>query len=272
MKKLNTNEVIKKCIKVHGNKYDYSQLVYSGYKEKINIMCHIHGIFSQRCDKHLSVQGCPKCKQNTHKKHNETKRGMSFEDFVTQTKLLYDNSYEYDQKSFVNISSKMKIFCKKCNEWFEQSPKDHLKGCGCRKCGFKKLSIKNCSNIIEFIEKARKIHGDKYDYSKAEYVNAKIKICIICPEHGEFWMKPNVHLNNCGCPKCKQSHMEKEYQGEQHFKPFRWENNEEKLKLRQTRDKIKKELCEKHNISIYYINYNENIKEKLIKLIHYVLD
>ena len=54
-----------------------------------------------------------------------------------------------------------------------------------------------------FIEKARKIHGDKYDYSKAEYINAKTKICIICPKHGEFWQEPYSHVNlGCGCFKC----------------------------------------------------------------------
>ena len=37
------------------------------------------------------------------------------------------------------------------------------------------------------IEKAKRVHGDKYDYSKVEYVNTATKVCIICPEHGEFW-------------------------------------------------------------------------------------
>ena len=49
-----------------------------------------------------------------------------------------------------------------------------------------------------FIEKARKIHGDKYDYSKAEYINARTKTCIICPKHGEFWQIPYSHINR-GC-------------------------------------------------------------------------
>lgn len=313
MKKLSTNEIIKKCVEVHGDKYDYSCLVYNGYKEKINIICPIHGVFLQRCDKHLSGHGCPKCRKGNRKKHNETKRGMTFEEFTTQAKILYNDLYEYDQKTFINVSTKMKIFCKKCNEWFEQIPKEHLRGCGCKKCGLKKLSLKNRSNFIEFIEKAKKIHGNKYDYSKVVYVNAKTKVCIICPKHGEFWQKPNTHLNNCGCPKCRQSHMEEkcelflknnnikyitqhtfewlkfktnlyldfylpeyniaiECQGEQHFNTYRWEDNDIKLKLRQLRDKNKRELCEKHNISIYYINYNENIENKINNILKYVLD
>ena len=53
-----------------------------------------------------------------------------------------------------------------------------------------------------FIERARKIHGDKYDYSKVEYVNNKTKVCIICPIHGEFWQTPDKHLRGQGCRKC----------------------------------------------------------------------
>ena len=59
-----------------------------------------------------------------------------------------------------------------------------------------------------FIKKYRKIHGDKYDYSKVDYINNHTKVCIICPEHGEFWQVPNNHLNGYGCPKCVMSHME----------------------------------------------------------------
>lgn len=56
----------------------------------------------------------------------------------------------------------------------------------------------------EFIEEAKVIHGDKYDYSKVEYVNNHTKVCIICSEHGEFWQTPNNHLSHHGCPKCSK--------------------------------------------------------------------
>ena len=46
------------------------------------------------------------------------------------------------------------------------------------------------------------MHGDKYDYSKVEYVDNVTNVCIICPEHGEFFQRPNNHLNGCGCPEC----------------------------------------------------------------------
>lgn len=54
----------------------------------------------------------------------------------------------------------------------------------------------------KFIEKAKNRHGDKYDYSKVEYINSTAKVCIICKEHGEFWQTPQGHVRGQGCPKC----------------------------------------------------------------------
>jgi flavorubredoxin len=55
----------------------------------------------------------------------------------------------------------------------------------------------------EFIEKAKRIHGDRYDYSKTNYINTRTEVCIICSKHGEFWQKPVEHISRKrGCPKC----------------------------------------------------------------------
>lgn len=53
-----------------------------------------------------------------------------------------------------------------------------------------------------FILKAQLKHENKYDYSKVVYKTIHTKVCIVCPEHGEFWQRPSSHLNGCGCPKC----------------------------------------------------------------------
>lgn len=60
-----------------------------------------------------------------------------------------------------------------------------------------------------FIEKAKQIHGNKYDYSLVEYKNNKTKVKIICPIHGVFEQTPNCHLSLQGCPKCKTPKGEK---------------------------------------------------------------
>ena len=54
-----------------------------------------------------------------------------------------------------------------------------------------------------FIIKARQIHGNKYDYSKSVYKTARSKVCVICPDHGEFYIRPNCHISGKqGCKKC----------------------------------------------------------------------
>lgn len=62
-----------------------------------------------------------------------------------------------------------------------------------------------------FIIDAKRVHGDKYDYSKVEYINNSTKVCIICPVHGEFWQTPNKHLEGRGCPKCSGRYRTTDY-------------------------------------------------------------
>lgn len=54
----------------------------------------------------------------------------------------------------------------------------------------------------QFIKKGGLIHNDKYDYSKVTYVNAVTRVCITCPDHGEFWQTPDKHMRGGGCPRC----------------------------------------------------------------------
>jgi hypothetical protein len=56
----------------------------------------------------------------------------------------------------------------------------------------------------QFIENSIKIHGNKYDYSKVEYVSNKHKVCVTCPLHGEFMQTPNDHIGGHGCRKCSE--------------------------------------------------------------------
>lgn len=63
----------------------------------------------------------------------------------------------------------------------------------------------------EFIKKARKVHGDKYDYSKVEYVKWEAKVRIICRKHGEFLQSPKKHLSGQGCKKCHHAFLSKHF-------------------------------------------------------------
>lgn len=121
---------------------------------------------------------------------------LTKETFIEKARLVHGCKYDYSKVDYKNSATKVCIICPEHGE-FRQTPNSHLMGSGCPKCGGNgRLGTDG------FIEKARKIHGDKYDYSKVEYVSSHKKVCIICPKHGEFWQKPNGHLSGYGCPKC----------------------------------------------------------------------
>ena len=122
-------------------------------------------------------------------------------DFFIKAKIKHNNKYDYSKVDYINSRTKICIICPKHGE-FWQTPANHLHGCGCPKCKNDKIGNNRRLTLFQFIEKAKQIHGDKYDYSKVEYVNNSTKVCIICTEHGEFWQTPGNHLHGCGCPKC----------------------------------------------------------------------
>lgn len=124
-------------------------------------------------------------------------------DFIEKAKKIHGVKYDYSLVNYKNAKTKVSIICKK-HGVFWQTPNSHLNGCGCRKCFYEKHALKAKYNKNIFIKKAKKVHGDKYDYSLVDYRNIKTKVEIICPLHGKFKQTPNCHLNGNGCPKCSE--------------------------------------------------------------------
>ena len=206
-KRLTNDEFIEKARLVHGDKYDYSKMVYIKSNEKVTIICPIHGEFQQKPNQHLNGQGCPSCAPNKKKTTKEC-----IEDF----KKVHGNRYDYSKVNYVNSYTKVCIICPTHGE-FQQKPNQHLNGQGCPKCGLnKKLKRFNSHFTKElFIKKCLEIHGDKYDYSKVEYRGARNTVIIICPIHGEFQQVVSYHLSGNGCQKCgeflKLKHFNEKY-------------------------------------------------------------
>lgn len=188
-----TEEWIEKAQKVHGTKYDYSQVLYKSSQEKICIICADHGPFYQTPNNHLSGRGCHRCARElvtngqTHSK----------EQFIIKAIEIHGNRYEYSQVSYKNNREKVEIICHTHGP-FLQTPANHLSGRGCPQC-----SGKYSPTTEEWVAKARNVHGDLYDYSKVLYKNVHEKVQIVCNQHGTFWQTPGNHINNFqGCPKC----------------------------------------------------------------------
>jgi hypothetical protein len=296
-----TKEWIVSAREVHCDKYDYSKVDYVKSSIKVCIICPEHGEFWQTPNSHLRGCGCPKC---GNKANAERKRSYK-EEFIKKSRKKHGDKYDYSEVEYVNVNTKVHIICPEHGE-FEQLPNSHLQGCGCPKCGIEKMRESISSSKEDFIKKAREVHGNKYDYSKVEYVNNKTKVSIICPEHGEFEQIASYHMCGNGCPKCNLSHLERsvmnyldehgitydyqkrfkwlgrqsldfylpdynvgiECQGKQHFFPVDYFGGDKEFKNTLERDKRKKALCEKHGIKLLYFGNVPNYDTFLGEVVH----
>lgn len=130
------------------------------------------------------------------------------EEFIRNARKIHGDKYDYSRVEYINDSTKVCIICPIHGE-FLKTPSNHLHkrwAQGCPYCAKQILSEKFKKSNDEFISDAITKHSSKYDYSKVQYKNGKAKVCIICPEHGEFWQEPFSHLSGCGCPKCSNNY------------------------------------------------------------------
>ena len=205
-KEKTTETFIEKASSLNGGKYDYSKVDYKSSKDKVCIVCPTHGEFWQTPSGHLMGQGCPLCAKERPNPRNKSK-----EKFIEEAQSVHGSKYEYSSVDYKNSDTKVCIICPKHGPFY-QLPYAHLSGNGCPRCAneqsakrFPFYRIDPSQQLLPkdvFISKSRKAHGDKYDYSKVDYQGYKTKVCIICPEHGEFWQTPDSHWRGNGCPIC----------------------------------------------------------------------
>lgn len=201
-KKLTAEEFITKARAVHGDKYDYSLVEYTGKGEYVTIICPIHGPFEQIANNRMRGKGCPKCK---HKR-------LTREEWIAEFKKVHGDKYDYSKMSYIDHLTPICIVCPIHGD-FWQTPNNHIRKHGCDECGRIKTTEAKTLTSAQFITKAKNVHGDKYNYSLVEYKNNRTKVKIICPEHGVFEQLPDNHLQGKeGCRKClKQSQSDKIY-------------------------------------------------------------
>ena len=283
-----TEDFIKESQSIYGNRYDYSLVEYISSHKKVKIICPEHGVFEKSLIKHR-YQGCPKCKKDTRKYHQE--------DFIERSNKIHHNKYDYSLVNYVNTEINVDIICPK-HGVFNQHPRVHSTGSGCPKCRNEKQGKYKLLNKNIFSDRSKKIHKDKYDYSLVSYKNSVTKVKIICKKHGIFEQLPSSHLNGCGCPSCqiskgeekiksfldrneityKKEHIFKEcryilplkfdfylpnynmcieYDGEQHFNKWHSNDSDKNLSIRISRDMIKNDYCKNNNINILRIKYTQ---------------
>lgn len=296
-------EFIKKANRIHNNKYDYSQVNYINNRKKVCIICPVHGEFWQNPDSHINKKcGCYKC-SNSYP--------LTKESFIKKANEIHNCIYNYEKVKYINNHTKVIIICSE-HGVFKQTPQKHLSGNKCPKCSDHYQMTKR-----DFIKKARKVHGFRYDYTKSKYKKVKEDIKIICKKHGSFYQQPDNHLQGRGCPFCTRKSEAKvkkllkkyfknweiisnkkiwnkyknynhrrfcdfwlekdgikimvEYDGQQHFKPVRFngmsiKNAQKIFKETKIKDKLDSEFCIENNIILHRIKYDESKEESIKKL------
>lgn len=178
-RKFTTEDFIAKAKEIHGDKYDYSRVNYVDDNTKVCIICPKHGEFWKTPAVHNRLnQGCPKCQ-----KENDTinKRKRNLEEFIRKSKERFGDRYDYSKAEYKGVNTEVCIICPEHGPVL-MKPSTHLSNrLGCVKC------TRQVIDTETFIEKSKKIHNNKYDYSNVNYINANTPVRIICPEHGEFW-------------------------------------------------------------------------------------
>lgn len=204
----NFNNLEARFNETHNNKYDYTKSIFTGSRNKIEIICPEHGSFWQTPYSHVIGTGCALCGQ---KAAGNSLRG-STNTFLKNAKEKHNNFYSYLKVKYVHSRTKVTITCPVHGD-FEQAPHSHLRGHGCNKCAlFNNKDIRR-STKEKFILKATAINKDLYDYSKVVYTHTENPVNIICKIHGEFQQTPHDHITKkAGCPSCATYGFKKDKQ------------------------------------------------------------
>jgi ssDNA-binding Zn-finger/Zn-ribbon topoisomerase 1 len=191
---------VAKAIEKHGHHYDYALVNFVNTKTQVTIICPEHGKFRQTPDVHLRGCGCPVCRYIKSAKAN----ALTVEQFKAKAKTVHRNRYDYSQVKYVNINTPVTIMCSDHGP-FQQAPVSHLRRAGCPQCRIERLRKRWRKTKLAFIKEARKVHGDKYDYSRVQYETALDPVTIVCRSHGPFRQTPASHLQGTQCRLCQYS-------------------------------------------------------------------
>lgn len=189
---------IDKAKEVHGDRYDYSKVEWTGIKSKIKIVCNKHDYeFEQQAAKHAYGQGCPKCRFIT----SGNRRRLKHDDIIKQFTNVHGNMYDYSLVEYVKKHKPVRIICNKHGE-FLQTPNNHYRGAGCPSCGRDIVAKLKTLTQEEFERRIRSLYGDQFDLSEAVYINNSTDVEFICKDHGTVYARPANAFNGKLCRKC----------------------------------------------------------------------
>jgi len=190
---LSQADFMSKAITAHGDKYDLRNVVFSGGKNKIEVLCREHGAFHPSAGNFLyRKSGCPSCAAEALGFRSR----LSPDEYIARARSVHGDRFTYGNVVYKANAAYLEIECSK-HGVFTQLAQDHLNGVGCAKCS------KPTFSTASFVDNAMLVHGDRYGYALSDYTGSTTKVSITCKIHGEFVQTPNMHVNESqGCPQC----------------------------------------------------------------------
>lgn len=198
-RRLTQEEFLSKVKAVHGDRYDYSEALYQGQNKKVTIKCKEHGQFSQTPDSHLNGRGCPECGR---KAIGDGSR-LSRDEFLRRL-LELNTGYGLDEVRYESMSRHITLVCKEHGRFSAQAGNVLYRKSGCPKCAVESNGKRSRKSFESYVNRARAVHGERFEYLGVEYENAQAYLMVYCREHGEFRQLANSHLNGVGCIKCSK--------------------------------------------------------------------
>lgn len=224
-------QFVERAKAIHGDKYDYSLVNYKTCKDRVEIICNECGKhFTQTPDNHLNLQrGCPFCGAERAKEkaivrlkarkgqklgHYQKKDGTlskqrcTTEEFLKKVFNKFPQNkdlFDYSHVKYTTCEEKVEIHCKVCGYVMHQKPSDHLLGKGCKRCAGRATSAKKVPSFQEVVERAKAVHGDKYEYFEDSYTGMSKPMLIKHKKCGNvFPQRPEFHIGKKqGCPFCQ---------------------------------------------------------------------
>jgi len=190
---------------IHNGFYSYDKAIYVNAITKMVITCKLHGDFEQSSNVHLRGDGCPTC---GHLKTVSGSVQRAKEKFPIEAKEIHNNKYDYSLVDYKNARTNVEIICS-VHGTFKQTPDNHLKGKGCKKCSTLINSNNQRFSREEFIDSCNSTHNSYYSYDNLDYTRMSDKIIVICPAHGDFSIRAQHHINGVGCSSCASHGFDK---------------------------------------------------------------
>lgn len=231
-RRMSKEDFILKSKAVHGDKYNYSKVVYKNSRENITIICPVHGEFYPAPGNFLLGSGCPKC--SLIEQHEKQKK--SVEDFINDSIKVHGDKYDYSEVKYNGGKVFVEIICKKHGA-FHQSPNNHQRGNGCPFCNSSK-GEKRIKLILDNLE-VRYFTQHTFD---GLVDKRKLKCDFYLPD----------------------SNMVIEFNGKQHYEEVKTWGGKEAFNEVQRRDELKRVFLKSVNIKLLEIPYTENDLENLI--------